>query len=115
MGREFELKYRATPEQLAAIEEAATPEAVAEAVYAFHHELAALSGNMLLPLLYHSFKPEMLYLWGLYGKFTGCRQLYENKLNLYRALLNRDLEEALRLTPGEYPRTLDEKTYFMQL
>ena len=90
-------------------------DAVAEAVFEFHHELAVLSGNMLLPLLYHSFKPEMLYLWGLYGKFTGCRQLYENKLNLYRALLNRDLEEALRLTPGEYPRTLDEKTYFMQL
>ena len=92
-----------------------SPEAVAEAVFQFHHELAVLSGNMLLPLLYHSFKPEMIYLWSLYGKFTGCRQLYENKLNLYRALLNRDTAEALRLTPGEYPRTLDEKSYFMQM
>ena len=90
------------------------PEKTAEAVFQFHHEMAVLSGNMLLPLLYHSFQPEMLYLWGLYGKYSGCRHLYENKLKLYRALLNRDLPEALRLTPGEYPRSLDESTYFMK-
>ena len=89
-------------EQLAplvgAIDGAREPEAVAEAVYAFHHELAALSGNMLLPLLYHSFKPESLYLWTISCKKNGKRRLLESKQRLYQALLNRDVQTALRLT-----------------
>jgi len=89
-------------EQLAplitAMEEAASPEDTAEAVYAFHHELAALSGNMLLPLLYHSFKPESLYLWTISCKRDGKKRLIESKLRLYQALLNRDLPTALSLT-----------------
>ena len=43
------------------------PVKTAEAVFAFHHELAVLSGNMLLPLLYHSFRTESLYLWTICG------------------------------------------------
>ena len=83
---------------LNAIGEAHTPEDTADAVYAFHHELAALSGNMLLPLLYHSFQPESLYLWTISCKKDGQKRLYDGKLRLYQALLNRDTAEALRLT-----------------
>lgn len=83
---------------LNAIGEAHTPEDTADAVYAFHHELAALSGNMLLPLLYHSFQPESLYLWTISCKKDGQKRLYDSKLRLYQALLNRDTAEALRLT-----------------
>lgn len=83
---------------LHAIEEAKLPEDAADAVYAFHHELAALSGNMLLPLLYHSFKPESLYLWTISIKKDGKKKLCDAKTHLYQALLNRDTEEAVRLT-----------------
>lgn len=83
---------------LHAIEEATLPEDAADAVYAFHHELAALSGNMLLPLLYHSFKPESLYLWTISIKKDGKKKLCDAKTQLYQALLNRDTEEAVRLT-----------------
>lgn len=100
---------------LDAIGTAQSPETAAEAVFVFYHELAVISGNMLLPLLYHSFKQESVYLWGLYGKYSGCRKLYENKLRLYQALLNRDLDAAMALTPGEYPRTSDEQFYFTNL
>lgn len=88
--------------------EAGTPENTAEAVFDFHHELAVLSGNMLLPLLYHSFRPESLYLWTISGRRSGCRQLYETKLRLYQALLNRDTEEALRLTRKSVDAALEE-------
>lgn len=95
----------ATDEELAgiaplldAIGTAKTPEDTADAVFAFHHELAALSGNMLLPLLYHSFQPESLYLWTISCKKNGQKQLYESKLRLYQALLNRDVQKALLLT-----------------
>lgn len=83
---------------LQAIEEAKLPEAAADAIYAFHHELAALSGNMLLPLLYHSFKPESLYLWTISFKKEGKQKLCDAKVRLYQALLNRDTQEAIRLT-----------------
>ncbi len=83
---------------LQAIEEAKLAEDAADAVYAFHHELAALSGNMLLPLLYHSFKPESLYLWTISFKKEGKQKLCDAKVRLYQALLNRDTKEAIRLT-----------------
>lgn len=83
---------------LDAIGAAATLENVADAVFAFHHELAALSGNMLLPLLYHSFRAESLYLWTISCKKNGQKQIYDLKLRLYQALLNRDTDEALRVT-----------------
>ena len=83
---------------LQAIEDAAVPEDAANAVYDFHHELAALSGNMLLPLLYHSFKPESLYLWTISFKREGNKKMYDAKVRLYQALLNRDPVEAVRLT-----------------
>ena len=87
---------------LAAIREASTPEESADAVFEFHHELAVISGNMLLPLLYHSFKPESVHLWQWFSKNMGCQAMYEIKRDLYDALLRRDIVTATR-EPGEYP------------
>lgn len=84
---------------------AQSEQASAEAVFKFHHELAVLSGNVLLPLLYHSFKPEAIQLWQWYARWNGIRALYGIKLELYRALLNRDRTAATR-EPGEYPSEL---------
>ena len=70
----------------------------AELVFHFHHELSVFSGNVLLPLMYYSFKPQGLYLWSIYCRNNSIAALYELKLRLYRALLNRDVQEALRQT-----------------
>ena len=83
---------------LDAIRDAASPEEAAERVYELHHELAVLSGNVLMPLLYHSFRPQGVYLWALYCKRSGIEKLYEIKLRLYTALLNRDLESVYAQT-----------------
>lgn len=85
-----------------------TPEETAEAVFAFHHELAVLSGNMLLPLLYHSFRSESLYLWTICCRQEGCRSLYETKLALYRALLNRDCAGAEKITDQSIQIAMDQ-------
>lgn len=102
---------KATDEELAAIAPlvadigtAQTPEQAAEAVFVFHHELAVLSGNMLLPLLYHSFKQESIYLWEWYIRRFGNQRMYEIKRELYQALVERNVETATR-EPGEYPDT----------
>ena len=96
---------------LDAIGEAAFPEEAAEAVFSLHHELAALSGNMLLP--YHSFRSESLYLWTISCKTGGKAALYEQKLKLYQALLNRDTEEALRLTSQSISTAMAELSSFI--
>ncbi len=86
-----------------------SPEATAEHTFRFHHELAVLSGNMLLPLLYHSFKATGISLWTLFCRHHSCNQLYTNKRSLYCALLDRNREAALKMVPGEYPQ--DYKAY----
>jgi len=95
------------------IASAENPEKTAEAVFAFHHELAVLSGNMLLPLLYHSFRTESLYLWTICGKHFGCRQLYETKLSLYQALLNRDTVAVNLITARSIQTALEQLSMFI--
>lgn len=80
------------------IKNAGNPEEAAEHVFRFHHEMAVLSGNVLLPLLYYSFRPESVYLWSLSCKRDGIRPLYEIKRKLYEALCAGDCESALRQT-----------------
>lgn len=87
---------------LEAIRTAKTREKCAEAVFTFHQELAMLSGNMLLPMLYHSCKNESTYLWHWFIKFRGKQEMYEIKKELYEALLRRDIAAATR-EPKEYP------------
>ena len=70
----------------------------AENIFRFHHELAVLSGNVLMPLLYHSFRPQSVYLWTIDCKKSGIQHMYESKLTLYTALLNGDAGKAVHLT-----------------
>ena len=79
-----------------------------EAIFTFHHELAVLSGNVLLPLLYHSFKPESIYLWSITSDLFSQEETYATKKELYTALLNRDKEKALRLTNESVNQALAE-------
>lgn len=78
------------------LKDARDVDAAADAVFRFYHELAILSGNVLLPLMYYSFRSPGIYLWTLYCKRNGIQAMYELKLGFYQALLNRDTEEALR-------------------
>ena len=87
-----------------AIGKAKQPEDAAEAVYKLHHELAVLSGNVLLPLMYHSFKAASIYLWTWFCREEGCAKIYEIKRQLYRALLNRDMKES----PGDMARLTED-------
>ena len=80
------------------LKNAADVDLAADAVFRFYHELAIMSGNVLLPLMYYSFRSPGIYLWTLYCKRNGIAAMYELKLSFYRALLNRDVEEAMART-----------------
>ncbi len=84
----------------------------AELVFRFHHELGVLSGNVLMPLLYYSFHPQSVYLWSIYCKRNGIQKMYELKLALYSALLNRDLEKAIEMTHFVMDRATDELSFY---
>jgi len=83
---------------LDAIHAADTTEKIAQAIFTFHHELAVLSGNVLLPLLYHSFKSPSIYLWKITVRNVGKEATYKAKADLYQALVARDKEKAIHLT-----------------
>ena len=61
-------------------------------------ELSVLSRNTFLPLLYNSIHTYGLHFWSLYRKRYGANRLYQNKLELYCALLDRDAERAQAFT-----------------
>lgn len=83
---------------LDSIKSAKDNDEAAERAFRFHHEMAVLSGNVLLPLMYYSFHPESVYLWSRFCKYNGIKPLYKIKLNLYMTLLNRDTESAEKQT-----------------
>lgn len=98
---------------LESIASAPSPERCAQAVFTFHHELAVLSGNMLLPLLYHSFQPESIYLWTIFCRRSGCGALYEVKQRLYQALLDGDLDQALMITDQSIDAAMAQQSGFV--
>ena len=94
------------------IRDAKDPEEAAEQTFVFHHELAVLSGNVLMPLLYHSFRPQGVYLWSMYCKRSGIQQLYQIKLRLYSALLNRDVDSAMEQTHTIMQNAIQDLSFY---
>jgi DNA-binding FadR family transcriptional regulator len=72
---------------------AAVTEAV-EAAFAFQHELAILSGNTLIPLIFFSFKPAVYTLWQRFCDLYGIGALYDNTYRLWTFIRDRDAKGA---------------------
>ena len=62
--------------------------------------------------MYYSFRPQSVHLWGLYCKRGGIAPLYEIKLRLYTALLNRDTGEAITQTHEVLSRAIAELSFY---
>ena len=84
----------------------------AEHVFEFYHELAVISGNELLPLLYYSFHEQSIYLWSLFCKKNGIRAMYDLKSEFYYALLNRDAESAYEQTHSVLQIAQDNLSFY---
>ena len=67
----------------------------AEAAFAFQHELAMLSGNTLLPLIFRSFYSSVLVLWERFCALYGISMLYETSYRLCDHIRNRDILGAV--------------------
>jgi len=69
-----------------------------EAVFAFHHELAVVGNNSILPLIYISFKPVVTQLWLRFCRRYGAQALRDNTRELAQSIFARDREAAQRCT-----------------
>ncbi|XOQ49632.1 MAG: Pyruvate dehydrogenase complex repressor [Eubacteriales bacterium] len=86
-------------ERLAAnVEAAGSIHQTIEAAFAFHHELAVVGSNSILPLIYISFKPVVSQLWLRYCRRYGADSLFDSTRALAECVIARDREAAWRCT-----------------
>ncbi len=74
---------------------AKTPEDASEAAFGYYHELALVSGNTLVPLIYHSFRAPILSLWARFARKHNIASLYDNAARLNAFLQSRDVQGAI--------------------
>lgn len=105
---------RAEDEGLAALgerletlaDDAQTAQANANNAFEFYHELAMISGNALLPLIYRSFRVPVVHLWIRYLHKYGLVSIYENASAIYAALTARDRDAAVAAAEEAVAATL---------
>ncbi len=77
------------------IKDSKTISEASNAAFEFHHELAVLSGNQLIPLIFQSFKVPVLTLWDRFCTLYGISALYENTYLLWSHIESKDIESAI--------------------
>ena len=77
------------------MEETDSPEVASELAFSFQHELALLSGNTLIPLIFTSFKIPILSLWNRFCSLYGLESLLNNTATLCECIEKRDTKRAI--------------------
>lgn len=74
---------------------ASSIEEASQLAFSFQHELAVLSGNLIMPLIFHSFKVPILCLWERFCQLYGIESLYLNTETLCQFIEERKMEKAI--------------------
>lgn len=82
-------------EKVEAIRQSRDNRQAAEAAFAFQHELAMLSGNTLLPLIFRSFYSSVLVLWERFCALHGIDTLYQTSCRLCGHIRDKDIPGAV--------------------
>ncbi len=77
------------------MKEAASPEEASELAFRFQHELAFISGNTFLPLIFSSFKVLITPLWERFCRLYGMKSLYSNTAVLCDYIEQKDTQKAI--------------------
>ena len=92
---EKDLEAAGLLEKVEAIRQARDNRQAAEAAFAFQHELAMLSGNTLLPLIFRSFYSSVLVLWERFCALHGIDTLYQTSCRLCGHIRDKDIPGAV--------------------
>ncbi|MEG0392729.1 MAG: GntR family transcriptional regulator [Anaerovoracaceae bacterium] len=82
-------------EKVEKIKQTASVEEAAKATFDFQHELAMLSGNTLLPLIFRSFYFSVVVLWERFCTLHGVEVLYHASYGLWESIKERNKEKAI--------------------
>lgn len=82
-------------EYIRQMSETDSPKVASELAFNFQHELAYLSGNTLIPLIFHSFKVPILSLWERFCHLYGVDSLQQNTAKLCEFIEQRDFNKAV--------------------
>lgn len=89
------------------IAKSSTEKEAGEKAFDFHHELAVLSGNMLMPLIYYSFKDAVIMLWERFCILHGKEKLYVNTDTLWQFIEKRDIDGAIKWSEGKLDEAIN--------
>lgn len=92
-----------------ALKTAKTTSEAAEFAFRFQHELAFLSGNTLIPLIFTSFKVPVISLWERFCRMYGIEQLYANSDTLCNYCEARDVDKATEWISSSLNESIDGK------
>ena len=92
-----------------ALKTAKTTSEAAEFAFRFQHELAFLSGNTLIPLIFTSFKVPVISLWERFCRMYGIEQLYCNSDTLCNYFEARDVDKATEWISSFLNESIDGK------
>ncbi|MGF0032269.1 FadR/GntR family transcriptional regulator [Bariatricus sp. SGI.154] len=79
----------------------------ADCCFRFDHELCIISGNILLPLYYGSFREPCCNLWLRYYQLYGKEPLIQYNEQLLAFIRSGDLTKALKLSEYRLKETID--------
>lgn len=82
-------------EKAEAVGAASDNRSAAEATFAFQHELAMMSGNFLMPLIFRSFYTSAIVLWERFSALNGIPVLHETGRRLCEYIRARDTDGAI--------------------
>lgn len=97
-------------EALYILETTPSDEEAGKASHNFYHELAFMSGNTLLPLIYNSFKAPVVSLWARYARKNGKELMYNSSLRLLAAIKEQDFPKAKSIIETTVGNTIDGPT-----
>ena len=92
-----------------ALKTAKTTSEAAEFAFRFQHELAFLSGNTLIPLIFTSIKVPVISLWERFCRMYGIEQLYSNSDTLCNYFEARDVDKATEWISSFLNESIDGK------
>ena len=92
-----------------ALKTAKTTSEAAEFAFRCQHELAFLSGNTLIPLIFTSFKVPVISLWERFCRMYGIEQLYSNSDTLCNYFEARDVDKATEWISSFLNESIDGK------
>lgn len=80
-----------------------------EAAYEFQHEFALISGNTLIPLIFHSFRAPIFNMWERYCELYGIEELYRSNYKTWIYIRDRDTQGAIEWIQKSMQDCIDGK------